>query len=580
MTVSKSPLTKLGLRFDLAILSKSADGALVTLQPMLAAVAAGLLIAGYSGKSLAAHIGLILLAGIALRCLILWLTTAKLYNDAYEEGLNLRHNILTHLIALPLGKFRALHSGRISQALSEDCLWLENHYSYTRPELSLSTVSFIILLCASTAVSPTLGLTVLVSMCTGFTILVLFQKRLAHGLQRRSQALAAASLTMLEYAEGISVLRMTGAGNYEQEAFQTSVLKLREGAKRAVYSNIPFVVLFRTIVDFSIALGAAAALLLLSTSSHVDPSHIASLIIAIMLAAAAAVPARSFGTFTAMLILARIGRDNIDAIMHLPQLAEGNLACVPDQFDVVYDDVCFSHEDSNRTVLDHISFHARQGSMTAIVGRNGSGKTTAVQLLMRFWDVTEGSIRIGERDIREFSASALSQLIAPVFQEALLFQDTIANNIRFGRPDASDDDVIKAAKAAAVHEMIFGLEKGYETVLASLGSSLSGGERQRIAIARALLKDSPIIILDEATSALDPENEEKVQEAINALVKNRTVFVIAHRLSTIINADQILVLDNGKLMDMGTHPTLLDRSSLYNRLWQDFCVSMDWRIEK
>ena len=216
--------------------------------------------------------------------------------------------------------------------------------------------------------------------------------------------------------------------------------------------------------------------------------------------------------------------------------------------------------------------------MTALVGLSGSGKTTMTNLIARFWDIQEGNIYIGDVPIKELNPDRLLSRIAMVFQDVYLFNDTIAGNIRIGNPDATDEEVCEAAKLACCSDFIESLPQGYDTPVSEAGGSLSGGERQRISIARAILKNAPIILLDEATASLDPENEADIQKAIENLVQDKTLIVIAHRFKSIENADQILVIDNGRISERGTHDTLFEAGGLYQRLWEKQQKAGGWKI--
>lgn len=228
--------------------------------------------------------------------------------------------------------------------------------------------------------------------------------------------------------------------------------------------------------------------------------------------------------------------------------------------------------------MKDVSFSIPQGSMTAIVGPSGGGKTTITRLIARFWDVQEGSITIGVHDVKEFTCDSLLKNMSMVFQNVYLFHDTIENNIKFGCPDATHEQVVEAAKKACCHDFISALPQGYDTVIGEGGSTLSGGEKQRISIARAMLKDAPIILLDEATASVDPENEVHLQQAISALVKNKTLIVIAHRLSTIRDADQILVVDNGKIVEKGVHAELIQQKGIYQKFWNIRQKARNWKL--
>jgi ABC-type multidrug transport system fused ATPase/permease subunit len=232
--------------------------------------------------------------------------------------------------------------------------------------------------------------------------------------------------------------------------------------------------------------------------------------------------------------------------------------------------VSFSYEEQQEKVLKNINFAAKQGTTTALIGSSGAGKSTVAKLIPRFWDVDSGSITIGGVDIRNIGNEELMNNISFVFQENFLFNISIMDNIRFGKPEASKEQVIEAAKIAQCHDFIMNLREGYETKVGGGGLKLSGGEKQRIAIARALLKDSPIVILDEATSAADPENEDKIQEGISKLIKNKTVIVIAHRLSTIVDSDNIILLNKGEISSQGTHEELLKKSDMYKNMYSSY----------
>ncbi len=249
-----------------------------------------------------------------------------------------------------------------------------------------------------------------------------------------------------------------------------------------------------------------------------------------------------------------------------------------ERFGIEFKDVWFRYEDTD--VLKDVSFTVQQNTITALVGPSGAGKTTIAHLIARFWDVDSGEIMVGGRNIKDMKTDRLLSYIAMVFQEVYLFNDSIANNIRFGDKDATDEEVIAAAKAAHCHEFIEKLPDGYETVIGEGGATLSGGEKQRISIARAMLKDAPIVILDEATAYVDPENEILIQEAINSLVKSKTLIIIAHRLRTITTADQILVVDGGQVVEQGRHSELVDEGGLYSRFWEKRQKARGWKITK
>lgn len=265
------------------------------------------------------------------------------------------------------------------------------------------------------------------------------------------------------------------------------------------------------------------------------------------------------------------------ALLFVVTMVAGALMGISMVLNIVFDHVSFSYEQGTK-ILDDVSFTIPQGGMTAIVGPSGGGKTTITRLISRFWDIQGGSITIGGKDVREFTSDSLLKNMSMVFQNVYLFKDTIENNIKFGCPEASHEQVVEAAKKARCHDFISLLPEGYNTMIGEGGSTLSGGEKQRISIARAMLKNAPVVLLDEATASVDPENEVYLQQAISTLVKDKTLIVIAHRLSTIRDAEQILVIDNGKLVQHGKHDELVLQEGIYQKYWNIRQNAKAWKV--
>ena len=269
--------------------------------------------------------------------------------------------------------------------------------------------------------------------------------------------------------------------------------------------------------------------------------------------------------------------DALEAAMNAPPLVQTADSFKGKNHDVSYENIHFGYGDDE--VIKGISLYAKEGTMTALVGESGSGKSTLAKLLVHFYDISDGSIKIGGQDIREMSIEALNNEISYVSQEQFLFNTTLMENIRFGNLNASDEEVMKAAEKAQCMEFINRFEKGIYTLAGDGGKQLSGGERQRISLARALLKNAPIIVLDEATAFMDPENEEKMNAAIAEIIRDKTVFVIAHRLHSITNADKICVLDSGKIAGSGTHDELLSSCPQYQKLWKSANDTSNWHLD-
>ena len=282
------------------------------------------------------------------------------------------------------------------------------------------------------------------------------------------------------------------------------------------------------------------------------------------------------GNMASLLQMLAASMDTANSIDDTPVMDEKGADVVPASSEIIFDNVDFSYAD--RKILDHVSFTIPAGTTTAIVGPSGSGKTTMCNLIARFWDVDAGRITVGGKDVRDFKLDSLMKNLGMVFQNVYLFADSIENNIKFGCPDATHEQVVEAAKKACCHEFISALTDGYDTVIGEGGGTLSGGEKQRISIARAILKDAPIIILDEATSSVDPENEEELQRAIAELTHDKTIIMIAHRLKTVRGADQILVLDDSHIVQRGTHAELIQQKGLYADFVSERQEAIGWKL--
>ena len=285
---------------------------------------------------------------------------------------------------------------------------------------------------------------------------------------------------------------------------------------------------------------------------------------------------KSAGSGMATLRLAEVSIDRANELDEVPVMAEGRIDKAPVSHDIEFQDVHFAYE--KRTILDGVNFKIPERTMTAIVGPSGSGKTTICNLIARFWDVNSGRIMIGGQDVKAYTLSELMSNISMVFQNVYLFADTIENNIKFGKPDATHEEVVEAARKACCDDFISVLPDGYNTLIGEGGASLSGGEKQRLSIARAMLKDAPIVIFDEATANVDPENEDRLQAAIEELTKDKTIIMIAHRLKTVRNADQILVVSGGHIVQQGKHDDLIKQKGIYADFVSGRKQAIGWKL--
>ncbi|KAM3114319.1 ABC transporter ATP-binding protein [Phormidesmis sp. 146-33] len=379
---------------------------------------------------------------------------------------------------------------------------------------------------------------------------------------------------VVEYAQGLPVLRATQQTGQQSQRLQAALITQRSIQSTAQrLFNLPSIAL-STLVEAGILLVLALGTLFILQGSLSVPALFALIVIALRFSE----PLAQLTGLTSIFDLMESGLERIEAVMNIPPLPVQSTSIQPTRFEITFEQVYFHYADQSDWTLQNLSFQLPERSLTALVGSSGSGKSTIARLISRYADVQQGSIKIGGVDLRQLEQTQLMRLISVVFQDVYLFDDTILNNIRMAKPNATDADVETAACAANCHEFITRLPNGYETRVGEIGGALSGGERQRISIARAILKDAPIVLLDEPTSALDTESEVAVQRAIDQLVANKTVIVIAHRLSTVVGADQILVLENGQIVERGTHTELMSNGDRYALLWQTQQQSRQWHI--
>ncbi len=397
-------------------------------------------------------------------------------------------------------------------------------------------------------------------------------RRSTEGSIKRQNAQESLVEAALEYVQGMGIVKAFGS---EKESAQSVNHAIRESCRnnlKLTYESVPFDALKQIVIRIFSFL-----LLLCSIRFYLNGSL--SLAYGVLLVIASFMVFNDLegaGNMASLLQMLAASMDTANSIDDTPVMDEKGTDLTVPKEDIVFDNVDFSYTD--RKILDHVSFTIPEKTTTAIVGPSGAGKTTMCNLIARFWDVDGGKITIGGSDVRDFKLDNLMSHISMVFQNVYLFADTIENNIKFGCPGATREQVVEAAKKACCHDFIEKLPDGYDTVVGEGGGTLSGGEKQRISIARAMLKDAPIIILDEATSSVDPENEEELQHAIEALTKDKTIIMIAHRLKTVRHADQILVLNHAQIEQRGTHEELAAQPGLYADFVAAKQEAIGWKI--
>ena len=419
----------------------------------------------------------------------------------------------------------------------------------------------------------TLG-TVAIGLAIQVAIMVRIVK--SGGLNENFKILDNINSATSEYVKGMPEVKIFGNANKSFKNFESAANKYRNFTSSMTAKIRPGFVSFRVFI-LSVATFIVPMGIYLIVKNHNDIDIITTFILFLIAAPAISVPCLKLRDFAeGMNLLEEVIQRVWDIIVE-KEIVEGEYSEKLKNFDIEFEDVGFAYEKDQ--VLKNINFKAKQGEVTALVGPSGAGKSTIGVLIPRFYEPTDGTIKIGGIDIKEMTFNCLMENISFVFQDNDLISDTIFNNIAMAKKDCKKEDVIEAAKKARCHDFIMNLEKGYETILGK-GVYLSGGEKQRIAVARAILKDAPVLILDEATSYADAENEYLMQKALSELVKNKTVIMIAHRLGTIKNAHQILVVSDGNIVEKGTHESLIEANGVYNRMFDVFDKANVWKMNK
>lgn len=485
----------------------------------------------------------------------------------------LRLAILDHLRRLPMGFHLSRHKGDTVSALTSDMQMIESFLSDALPRIAqafgLPVAVFVFLLMRDWVTA----LAAIVSILAAAPLFLAASRWLARlGIERQDRQ-AEAAARMIEYVQGIAVIRAFNQVAQGQERFAAALGTFRDISLRLVSRLVaPFVAIAAIVL-----LGAPLVIVvgaLRYTAGGIDAGTFLSVLVLLF---AIYAPILSLMSVMELVRMADASLTRIDRIMTAPILPLPARPKTPDGFALAFEGVSFGYA-PGAPVLRDLSFTVPERGMTAIAGPSGAGKSTVLNLIARFWDVDGGAIRIGGVDLREMDEAALSDLITVVFQDVYLFAGTILDNIALGRPGASRAEIEAAARAAQAHDFIVALPEGYDTRAGEGGASLSGGERQRVSIARAILKDAPIVLLDEATAAIDPTNERALQQALSRLVADKTLIVVAHKLSTIRAADQILVLEDGRITERGRHDALLAADGTYARLWNRRVKATGWRL--
>jgi ATP-binding cassette subfamily B protein len=517
-------------------------------------------------------------AAILLNFLALMCSHIAAFTTQYE----LKLEFTGHIASLPLGFHSENSTGKLRKIVDENIEKLESFVAHNLPDLAGSFAMPVLTLVILFIFDWRLGLACLVPI-----IIAYMTQMIAYGgdggkkfIKQYQDSLEEMNNASVEYVRGISVVKAFNQTIFSFRKFYEIIQSYSHFVARYTAMYKTAFALFMTVIAHAYVF-VIPVIILISGGARDYTEFALTAVFYLFFSFSLATP------FTKLMYVSQIGNQvadgigRMDKILDVKPLPEAARPKTADGYTVSFENVAFSYNGEGEAVaLNGVSFTAKQGEVTALVGPSGSGKSTIAHLIPRFYDVAEGAIKIGGVDIREMSGDYLMSIVSFVFQDVFLFKQSIMDNLHIGNPKAAREEVIAAAKAAQCHDFIEKLPQGYDTVLGSKNVHLSGGERQRIVIARAILKNAPILALDEATAFSDPENEQKIQLALSELMRGKTVIIIAHRLSTVRGADKILVVDKGKIVEEGTHDALAAAGGRYSRMWEQYAAAMDWSLGK
>ena len=515
------------------------------------------------------------LAGYAVKVAGYALSTMLAHVSAYTILEGLRLQAADRLMGAPLGEVESRPIGAMKSTIVDRIEDIEPPLAHMIPELSSNILLPLVVVVAMFSIDWRMGLALLATIPFALIPMAFGMRSYNKNYAAYMEANAHVNSIIVEYVEGIQVVKAFSQGERSYQKFAQSVSSFKAFTMDWYRCTWASMNLCLSILPTTL-LGTLPIGIYLYQAGVLDPAQVT---LCLMMALGIVAPLMSATAFINSMKSMQFAIKDTRELLDLPQLSQAEQDAPLNDCDIQLHDVSFSYGGSDgKEVLHHLDLTIPQGKFTALVGPSGGGKSTIARLAARFWDVTGGSITLGGRDIRELPLKQLSREISFVTQDNFLFDCSLKENIRLGKPGASDEEVFAAARAAQCEEFIGRLEHGWDTAAGDAGKQLSGGERQRIAIARAILKDAPIVILDEATAFTDPENEDKIQRSIMALSKGKTLLVIAHRLSTVQNADQIVVLEKGQIVDRGTQRELLSRCPLYQMLWAAHVGVRNWAV--
>ena len=496
---------------------------------------------------------------------------------AFRVQANMRSALMRRIITLPLGVFDEDGTGRIRRIVNDSTAATETFIAHQLPDKTVAAVTPIGLIVLIFAFNWKIGLICMIPAVIGFACMMsMMGKGMQEKMKEYQNALDTMSSEATEYVRGIPVVKTFGQTIHSFKRFKASIDGFGKWATDyTLMLRLPMTV-FMTCINAIFAFIVIAAFVF--AGDEITAGHILNVMYYIIVTPliTVALTKVAYSGEAEMTLIDALRR--VDSIMEIEPLEENKQGKMPAGHDVELKGVTYRYKDAVRDAVNNVSIKIREGEHVAMVGPSGSGKTTLAELMVRFFDVTEGEILIGGVNVKDIPSAELMKHVSFVFQDSRLIKKSILDNVRMAKPDASESEVLDALKKAQCMDIIEKLPKGIHTVIGEKGTYLSGGEQQRITIARAYLKDAPILILDEATAFADPDNEAKVQAAFEELSKGKTLIMIAHRLTTVINADRIFVMDNGRCTESGSHDELMEKNGLYRRMFDEYSRSVEWKV--
>lgn len=498
---------------------------------------------------------------------------------AFRTARNIRSTAMAHVMKLPLGFFTGSQTGRLRKLIDDNAGLTEDLLAHKLPDLAAAIVTPVAAVVLLFLFDWRMGLLCLLTMILALVCMCMMMGGENAGFfHRYQQEIEKMSGEAVEYVRGIPVVKVFQQTVYSFKAFYAAIQSYSDLASQYAMSCRNGYTGFLTCVNGAFFLLIPAALLIASGGQV--KTVVVNFIFYVLFAPACGNMISRIMYMSQSIMEADEAMGRLDEILKEEPLATPASPKAPKGGEVSFDQVSFTYPGTNRPALENVSFTVSPGSVVALVGPSGGGKTTAASLIPRFWDADSGRVTVGGVDVKDMDNMTLMEQVAFVFQDTRLFKQSILENIRAARPDAAGEQVMEAALAAQCGDILKKLPQGLDTVVGTKGVYLSGGEGQRIALARAILKNAPIVVLDEATAFADPENEHQIQKAFETLIQGKTVLMIAHRLSTIQNADCILVMEDGHIVEQGTHSMLLAANGVYSKMWKDYQSSAQWKVEK